>query len=56
MVNKTQDELFPIEGVQDLFNAIPGPDKSLSFWEGTHDDWSPEAIDQTIRFINSHVE
>jgi pimeloyl-ACP methyl ester carboxylesterase len=56
MVNKTQDELFPIEGVQDLFNAIPGPDKSLSFWEGTHDDWSPEAIDQTITFINSHVE
>lgn len=56
MVNQTQDERFPIEGVQDLFNAFPGPDKRLMFWEGTHDDWPPEAIDQTIRFINSHVE
>jgi pimeloyl-ACP methyl ester carboxylesterase len=56
MVNKTQDELFPVEGVQDLFTAIPGQDKSLSFWEGTHDDWPPEAIDQTITFINSHLK
>jgi dienelactone hydrolase len=56
MVNKTQDELFPIEGVQELFNAIPGPDKRLTFWEGTHDDWPSEAIDHTIAYINSHVE
>jgi pimeloyl-ACP methyl ester carboxylesterase len=56
MVNKTQDELFPIEGVQDLFDAIPGPDKRLIFWEGTHDEWPSEAIDQTIAYINSHVE
>jgi hypothetical protein len=56
MVNKTRDELFPIEGVQDLFNAIPGTDKRLMFWEGTHDDWPPEAIDQTMTFIHSHVE
>jgi pimeloyl-ACP methyl ester carboxylesterase len=56
MVNKTRDELFPIEGVQDLFNAIPGTDKRLMFWKGTHDDWPPEAIGQTMRFINSHVE
>ena len=56
MVNKTRDELFPIEGVQDLFNAIPGPDKRLMFWEGTHDDWPSEAIDETIAYINSCVE
>jgi pimeloyl-ACP methyl ester carboxylesterase len=56
MVNKTQDELFPIEGVQDLFNAIPGPDKRLMFWEGAHDDWPSEAIDETIALINSCVE
>jgi hypothetical protein len=56
MVNMTQDELFPIEGVQDLFNAIPGPNKRLVFWEGSHDDWPSEAIDQTIAYINSHVE
>jgi dienelactone hydrolase len=55
MVNKTQDEIFPVEGVHDLFNAIPGPDKRLMFWDGKHDDWPPEAIDQTVAFINSHV-
>jgi hypothetical protein len=55
MVNKTQDEIFPIAGVQELFDAIPGPNKRLMFWEGKHDDWSTEAIDYTIAFVNSHV-
>jgi pimeloyl-ACP methyl ester carboxylesterase len=55
MVNKTKDELFPVEGVQDLFNAFPGPDKSLMFWAGSHEDWPREAIEHTITFINSHV-
>jgi pimeloyl-ACP methyl ester carboxylesterase len=55
MVNKTEDEFFPVEGVQDLFNAFPGPDKNLTLWEGSHDDWPHEAIGQTITFINSHV-
>lgn len=56
MVNMTQDELFSIEGVQDLFNVVPGPDKRLMLWEGTHDDWPSEAISRTIAYINSHVE
>jgi hypothetical protein len=56
MMNMTQDELFPIEGVHDLSNAIPGLDKRLMFWEGTHDDWPSEAIDQTIASIHSHIE
>jgi pimeloyl-ACP methyl ester carboxylesterase len=55
MVNKTHDELLPLEGVKDLFNAIPEPDKRLMFWEGSHGDWPSEAIDQTIVFVNSHV-
>ena len=55
MVNTTQDEIFPVEGVHELFDAIPGSNKRLMFWEGKHDDWPPEAIDHTIAFINSHV-
>ena len=55
MVNTTQDEIFPVEGVHELFDAIPGPKKRLMFWEGKHDDWSTEAIDHTSAFINSHV-
>jgi hypothetical protein len=56
MVNKTQDEICPAEGVHDLSNAIPGSDKRLKFWEGPQNVWPPEAIDQTIAFVNSHVE
>ena len=55
LFNKTQDEIFPVEGVHVLFNAIPGSDKRLMFWDGKHDDWPPEAIDQTVTFINAHV-
>jgi dienelactone hydrolase len=55
MVNKTQDEIFPVEGVHELFNAIPGPNKRLMFWDGKHDDCPTEAINHTIAFINSHV-
>ena len=55
MVNTTQDEIFPVEGVHELFDAIPGPNKRLMFWEGKHDDWPPEAIDHTIALVNSHV-
>jgi dienelactone hydrolase len=55
MVNKTQDEIFPVEGVHELFDAICGANKRLMFWEGKHDDWPTEAIDHTITFINSHV-
>lgn len=55
MVNNTRDEIFPVEGVHDLFDAIPGSDKRLMFWDGTHDDWPSEAIDQTVAFINSHI-
>jgi dienelactone hydrolase len=55
MVNQTQDEIFPVADVHELFDAIPGSNKRLMFWEGKHDDWSTEAIDYTIAFINSHV-
>jgi dienelactone hydrolase len=56
MVNMTQDEIFPVAGVHELFDAIPGPNKMLTFWEGKHDDWPPEAIYHTTTFINNVVE
>jgi dienelactone hydrolase len=52
MVNMIQDEIFPVAGVHELFDAIPGSDKMLQFWQGKHDDWPPQAIDQTTAFIN----
>jgi dienelactone hydrolase len=55
MVNTTQDEIFPVDGVHEIFDAIPGPNKRLMFWEGKHDDWPLEAIEHTIAFINAHV-
>jgi fermentation-respiration switch protein FrsA (DUF1100 family) len=55
MVNMTHDEVFPVAGVHELFDAIPGPNKILTFLKGKHDDWSPEAIDHTTTFINSVV-
>jgi pimeloyl-ACP methyl ester carboxylesterase len=33
MVNTTQDEIFPVEGVHELFDAIPGSNKRLMFWK-----------------------
>lgn len=56
MINKTQDEIFHVEGVHALFDAIPGSDKRLMFWEGNHDEWPPEAIDYSIAFVKSRVE
>jgi pimeloyl-ACP methyl ester carboxylesterase len=55
MVNTTGDEIFPVDGVHELFDAIPGLDKRLMFWAGEHDDWPPEALEHTIAFINDEV-
>jgi pimeloyl-ACP methyl ester carboxylesterase len=56
MVNMTRDEVFPLSGVHELFDAIPGRNKTLTFWEGKHDEWPPEAIDHTTTFINDVIE
>ena len=55
MVNVTQDEIFPTDGTHAFFDAIPGPNKRLIFWEGDHDSWPAEAIHHSVAFINQHT-
>ena len=55
MVNMTHDEVFSCEGTHTFFDAIPGPNKRLMFWEGNHDDWPVEAISQSVAFLKLHA-
>jgi dienelactone hydrolase len=55
MLNVTQDEFFPRDGTHALFDKIPGRKKRLMFWEGNHDDWPAEMINQSVTFLNSHI-
>jgi pimeloyl-ACP methyl ester carboxylesterase len=54
MVNVTRDEFFPTEGTHRFFNAVPGHQKRLAFWEGGHDDWPSEAHEVAVRFVTQH--
>lgn len=56
MLNKTDDDIFPIDGVHATFDAVPGPTKELLFWEGDHNDWSPDLIACSIAFLRQHLE
>ena len=51
MVNKTEDEYFPRAGVERFFEAVPGDRKRLRFWEGAHDDWPDDLLDETVGFV-----
>jgi hypothetical protein len=53
MINKTNDEFFPLGGVHQFFEAIPGSRKRLMFWPGDHDDWPSEAIEQSVTFLTA---
>ena len=44
MLNMTRDEVCPPAGVLELFEAIPGVRKRLTFWEGDHDHVPPELV------------
>lgn len=55
MLNKSEDEIFPTEGVHAAFDAIPGTAKELTFWDGTHNDWPPDLIDYSIAFLRQHL-
>jgi pimeloyl-ACP methyl ester carboxylesterase len=52
MLNMTDDALFPASDVRLLFDSITASSKDLQFWDGGHDDWSPELIDASIAFLN----
>jgi len=55
MLNMTQDKIFPTEGTHVFFDAIPGHEKRLMFWEGDHDSWPAEAIRHSVDFINQYT-
>ena len=52
MANTTNDHIFPVAGVHELFDAIQSDGKQLSFWEGGHNDWSEAMIAASESFIN----
>lgn len=56
MLNMTQDEIFPSEGVHEFFDAVPGRNKRLMFWEASHDDWPAEAIRHSVAVVNEYSE
>ena len=55
MVNMTNDVFFPISGVHSLFDATRATSKRLMFWEGEHDDWPSELLDQSGSFVNRQL-
>ena len=51
MLNKDDDGLFPAEEVRVLFDAVTAKSKVLRFFPGGHDDWTPELLDTSARFL-----
>jgi len=54
MLNMTEDALFPVVDVERLAGAVRARSKVLRFWDGSHDDWSPDLIAESVRFVNEH--
>ncbi|MEA3056092.1 MAG: hypothetical protein QOD30_1524 [Actinomycetota bacterium] len=55
MINMTQDETFPVAGVHEFFDAIPGRKKRLMFWEGNHVGLPAESTRHAIAFLNRYT-
>src|SRR5262249_28374881 len=55
LLNMTKDETFPVEGVHDFFDAIPGRKKRLMFWEGDHVGLPAESTRYAIGFLNKYT-
>lgn len=55
MLNKDDDELFDPGDVRRLYAAVTAQSKSLRFFPGVHDEWQPELIDDSLRFLSEHV-
>ncbi|MEN3272681.1 MAG: hypothetical protein V7636_1442 [Actinomycetota bacterium] len=55
MLNMTQDETFPVAGVHEFFDAIPGRKKRLMFWEGNHVGLPAESTRHAVAFLNKHT-
>jgi hypothetical protein len=55
MINMTQDGVFPVAGVHEFFDAIPGTKKRLMFWQGGHVGLPSESTRQTVQFLQRHA-
>jgi pimeloyl-ACP methyl ester carboxylesterase len=55
MLNMARDEIFSTEGTHEFFDAIPGHDKRLMFWDGDHNAWPAEAIRQSVDFVSTYT-
>ena len=55
MLNKEDDELFPESGARALFEHVVARSKRLAFSPGGHDEWGPEMIDASVRFVREHA-
>ncbi len=55
MVNKTEDEIFSVDGVHATFDALPGTTKELVFWEGDHNGWPPDLIACSTTLLRRHL-
>jgi dienelactone hydrolase len=53
-VNKIDDELVPVAGARELFEAIPdGGRKRMRLLPGPHDEWPDAAIDEGIDLLRA---
>ncbi len=55
MLNKEDDELFPAQGVRQVFDSVVAKSKQLMFWPGGHDEWGQDLIDQSVSFVKEHA-
>jgi len=55
LLNMTKDEIFPVAGVHEFFDAIPGRKKRLVFWEGDHVGLPAESTRHAIAFVNKYT-
>ena len=55
MLNKEDDELFPVEGVRLLFDSIAALSKRLVFSPGGHDTWGADLIARSATFLEEHA-
>lgn len=55
MLNMTRDEIFPVAGAHEFFDAIPGRKKRIMFWEGDHVSLPAEAMRHAVAHVLRHT-
>jgi pimeloyl-ACP methyl ester carboxylesterase len=55
MLNKSEDGLFAVHGVHQVFDSVVARSKQLVFWPGGHDEWGEDLIDRSVSFIKEQA-